>query len=460
MSSTATPHPVVSKRPMVSRQCPPLNGDITIPGDKSISHRSIMFGALSIGKTTIKGLLEGEDVLATAEAFRQMGASIKKQDDGTWVVHGVGLGGLKSPDDVLDMGNSGTSARLIMGILAGHAVTATMTGDASLRKRPMGRVTKPLSTMGACFSGHDINSDKGGRLPITITGTDTLLPTTYETPMASAQVKSAVLLAGLTAGGDTTVIEPTLTRDHTERMLQKFGATVTSETLQNGRQKITIAGRPTLTGCDIQVPADPSSAAFPLVAGALVAGSEITLSNIGQNKTRTGLFDTLLEMGADITITPVQDSNDKGEPLAHMTIKASQLTGVDVPAERASSMIDEFPILAIAAAYAHGKTRFNNVHELRVKESDRLAAVEAGLKANGIEVESGDDWMVIHGTGGNIPGGGTVTTHLDHRIAMSFLIMGMVAQNPVSVDDGNAILTSFPTFTSLMADLGAMIEDV
>ena len=427
---------------------------MTVPGDKSISHRSIMFGALSIGKTTVTGLLEGEDVLATARAFRQMGAHIEKNNDNIWVIHGVGLGGLQSPDDILDMGNSGTSARLIMGILAGHAVNATMTGDGSLRKRPMGRVTDPLSNMGASFQGAD-----GGRLPMTITGTDGILPTTYETPMASAQVKSAVLLAGLTAGGDTTVIEPTLTRDHTERMLQKFGASVTSETLDDGRQKITIAGRPTLRGCDVQVPADPSSAAFPLVAGALVAGSEITLRNIGQNKTRTGLFDTLLEMGANITITPVH-KDSKGEPLADMTIKASHLTGVDVPAERASSMIDEFPVLAIAAAHAHGTTRFNNVHELRVKESDRLAAVEAGLKANGVMVESGEDWMVIHGTGGKIKGGGTVTTHLDHRIAMSFLIMGMVAENPVTVDDGNAILTSFPTFTSLMTDLGAIIEDV
>ena len=448
MSSSKSP------RPMLSRQSPPLKGDITVPGDKSISHRSIMFGALSIGKTTVTGLLEGEDVLATAQAFRQMGADIQKQDDGTWVIHGVGLGGLKSPDDILNMGNSGTSARLIMGILAGHTITATMTGDASLRKRPMGRVTNPLSDMGASFSGGN-----GGRLPITVNGTDMILPTTYETPMASAQVKSAVLLAGLTAGGDTTVIEPTLTRDHTERMLQKFGGTVTSETLPDGRQKITVSGRPNLQGCDIQVPADPSSAAFPLVAGALVAGSEITLRNIGQNKTRTGLFDTLIEMGADITITPVDDGS-KGEPLAHMTVKASKLTGVDVPAERASSMIDEFPILAIAAAHAHGTTRFNNVHELRVKESDRLAAVEAGLKANGVQVESGDDWMVIHGTGGKIAGGGTVTTHLDHRIAMSFLIMGMVAKNPVTVDDGNAILTSFPTFTALMTGLGAIVEDV
>ena len=447
MSSNAKP------QPMLSKKCPPLRGDITVPGDKSISHRSIMFGALSVGKTTVTGLLEGEDVLATARVFRQMGAHINKENDGTWVIHGVGLGGLQSPDDILDMGNSGTSARLIMGILAGHTVTATMTGDASLRKRPMGRVTDPLSTMGASFHGAD-----GGRLPITVTGTDMILPTTYETPMASAQVKSAVLLAGLTANGDTTVIEPTLTRDHTERMLQKFGATVHSEPLSDGRQKITVTGRPTLKGCDIQVPADPSSAAFPLVAGALVAGSEITLRNIGQNKTRTGLFDTLMEMGADITITPVDDGA-KGEPLAHMTVKASPLTGVDVPAERASSMIDEFPILAVAAAHAHGITRFNNVHELRVKESDRLAAVEAGLKANGVTVESGDDWMVIHGRAGKISGGGTVTTHLDHRIAMSFLIMGMVAENPVTVDDGNAILTSFPIFTSLMADLGAVIEN-
>ena len=447
MSSNTTP------KPMLAKKSPALSGDITVPGDKSISHRSIMFGALSIGKTTVKGMLEGEDVLATASAFRKMGADIKKTEDGTWTIHGVGLGGLQSPNDILDMGNSGTSARLIMGIMAGHNITATMTGDGSLRKRPMGRVTIPLSKMGAVFSGSEDN-----KLPMTITGTDSIMPMEYETPMASAQVKSAVLLAGLTAGGDTTVIEPTLTRDHTERMLQKFGANVMSETLSDGRQKITISGRPTLTGCDIQVPADPSSAAFPLVAGALVSGSEITLRNIGQNKTRTGLFDTLIEMGADITITPIDDGS-KGEPLAHMTVKASALKGVNVPAERASSMIDEFPILAIAAAFATGTTRFNNVHELRVKESDRLAAVEAGLKANGITVHSGDDWMEITGTGGNIPGGGVVETHLDHRIAMSFLIMGMVSKSPVTVDDGNAIATSFPIFTSLMADLGAIIEN-
>ena len=438
--------------PLVSHISPPLKGDIMIPGDKSISHRSIMFGAMSVGTTHIKGLLEGEDVLATAQAFRQMGATITKHDDGTWTVQGVGLGGLNNPDTILDMGNSGTSARLIMGILAGHNITATMTGDNSLRKRPMGRVTKPLSAMGAKFSGSD-----DGTLPITIQGTESPLPTVYETPMASAQVKSAVLLAGLTAGGNTTLIEPTLTRDHTERMLQKFGATIHSESLCDGRQKITITGRPTLKGCDIQVPADPSSAAFPLVAGAIVSGSEITLRNIGQNKTRTGLFDTLLEMGADITIAPVNDGS-KGEPIAHMTVKASNLNGVDVPGERASSMIDEFPILAIAAAHATGKTRFNNVHELRVKESDRLAAVEAGLKANGIHVESGEDWMVIHGTGGKIPGGGTVETHLDHRIAMSFLVMGLVSQNPVTVDNGNAIRTSFPTFESLMTGMGAVIK--
>ena len=438
--------------PLISHRSPALRGDITIPGDKSISHRSIMFGALSVGTTHITGLLEGEDVLATAQAFRQMGATITKNNDGTWTVNGVGLGGLNSPDNVLDMGNSGTSARLILGILAGHKVTATMTGDTSLRKRPMRRVTNPLSAMGAMFSGPD-----DGTLPITVQGTDCPLPTTYETPMASAQVKSAILLAGLTARGQTTVIEPTLTRDHTERMLQKFGATVLTTPMPDGRQKITITGRPTLQGCNIQVPADPSSASFPLVAGALVTGSEITLRNIGQNKTRTGLFDTLLEMGADVTITPIADDS-KGEPLAHMTVRASNLNGVDVPPERASSMIDEFPILAVAAAQATGTTRFNNVHELRVKESDRLAAIEDGLIANGIQVQSGDDWMVIHGTGGKIPGCGTVATHLDHRIAMSFLIMGLVSQNPVTVDNGVAIRTSFPSFESLMTGMGAIIK--
>lgn len=444
----------MSPRSITSYSCSPLSGTITVPGDKSISHRAIMLGALAVGKTHITGLLEGEDVLATAQAFRQMGADIVKNPDGSYTVQGVGLGGLQSPDGILDMGNSGTSARLIMGILAGHNVTATMTGDSSLCKRPMGRVTVPLSDTGAVFTGND-----NGTLPITVQGTNTPAPQTYETPMASAQVKSAVLLAGLTAGGDTTVIEPTLTRDHTERMVRQFGGVVQSQDLADGRHKITLSGRTVLQGCDVVVPADPSSASFPLVAGAIVSGSEITLKNIGQNPTRTGLFDTLADMGADLTLTPVANSVEGGEPLADMTIRASNLRGVDVPAERASSMIDEFPILAMAASVATGTTRFNGVGELRVKESDRLSAVQEGLIANGIQVTSGDDWMEIVGVdvqnGGKVAGGGTVATHHDHRIAMSFLILGLVAENPITVDDGSAIATSFPIFESLMTGLGA-----
>ncbi|RED46113.1 3-phosphoshikimate 1-carboxyvinyltransferase [Aestuariispira insulae] len=427
-----------------------LTGTVTVPGDKSISHRSIMLGSMAIGRTTVKGLLEGEDVLSTAAAFRAMGATIEKHEDGTWTVDGVGIGGLQEPDDVLDMGNSGTSARLILGILAGHDITCFLTGDDSLRKRPMGRVINPLSEMGATFE-----SRAGGRLPLMVRGAADVLPITYELPMASAQVKSAVLLAGLSARGKTTVIENKPTRDHTERMLTHFGGEITVEPIEGGGNKITVTGQPELTAADLVVPSDPSSAAFPAVAAAITPGSEVVLPAIGMNPTRSGIFQTLKDMGADLTLS--NERIEGGEPVADITIRHAQLTGIEVPEERAPSMIDEYPVLAVAAAQASGKTVMRGIGELRVKESDRLAVVAEGLRANGITVEEGEDWMIVHGTGGKIPGGGTVTTHLDHRISMSFLVMGLVSEKPVTIDDGQPIETSFPNFLELMTGLGADI---
>ncbi len=437
-------------RPLRASQSGKLIGTVRVPGDKSISHRSIMLGSLAVGRTTISGLLEGEDVLATAAAFRAMGAKIEKHEDGTWTVDGVGLGGLAEPDDVLNMGNSGTSARLILGILAGHPITCFLTGDGSLRKRPMGRVIDPLGRMGATFTSRD-----GGRLPLAVTGAEEVMPIDYELPMASAQVKSAILLAGLNARGQTTVIENKPTRDHTERMLTHFGGKITVEPLDNGGNRITVVGQPELTAADLVVPADPSSAAFPAVAAALVPGSEVTLPAVGMNETRTGLFATLQEMGADVTFA--NEAIEGGEPIADIIVKGGKLKGIEVPAERAPSMIDEYPVLAVAAAFAEGKTVMTGIGELRVKESDRLEAVASGLRANGITVETGDDWMIVHGTGGKIPGGGTVVTHLDHRIAMSFLVMGLVAETPVTVDDGEPIETSFPGFVELINGLGGKI---
>ena len=428
-----------------------LTGTVTIPGDKSISHRSIMLGALAVGRTTVRGLLEGEDVLSTAAAFRAMGASIEKHDDGSWTVDGVGLGGLHEPDDVLDMGNSGTSARLILGILAGHNITCFLTGDGSLRKRPMNRVIVPLSQMGAGFK-----SREGGRLPLMVEGAKDVMPIEYELPMASAQVKSAVLLAGLSARGKTTVIEPKATRDHTERMLSHFGGEIEVAELPDGGKRITVTGQPELTAADLVVPSDPSSAAFPAVAAAITPGSKIHMPTIGMNPTRSGIFQTLEDMGAKVTYS--NERIEGGEPVADITIEYSALNGIEVPEERAPSMIDEYPVLAVAAAQATGKTTMRGIGELRVKESDRLAVVADGLRANGIKVEEGDDWMIVHGTGGQIPGGGTVKTHLDHRIAMSFLVMGLVSEKPVTVDDGSPIETSFPNFLDLMASIGAKIS--
>lgn len=424
----------------------PLTGIASVPGDKSISHRAVMFGALAVGETKVTGLLEGEDVLATAAAFRALGASVERVAEGSWRIRGVGLGGLAEPADVLDMGNSGTAARLILGVLAGHPIRCFLTGDASLRSRPMKRVSDPLNAMGA-----RIETREGGRMPLMIYGAREVLPISYELPVASAQVKSAVLLAGLMARGETTVIEPAATRDHTERMLAHFGATVRREPLGAG-YRISVSGQPELTASDVAVPADPSSAAFPLVAALLVPGSEVHLPAIGMNPTRIGLIETLRDMGGDIEIT--NQRTEGGEPVADLTARYSKLTGIEVPPERAPSMIDEFPILCVAAARATGRTMMRGVEELRVKESDRIAAMADGLRANGVTVEDGPDWMTVEGAASGIPGGAAVTTHLDHRIAMSFFILSLVARDPVIIDDDAPIRTSFPNFLDLMRGLG------
>ncbi|WP_343561080.1 3-phosphoshikimate 1-carboxyvinyltransferase [Kiloniella sp. b19] len=443
-----------SSAPSTLRSTPsgrPLKGEVKVPGDKSISHRSLMFGALALGTTKVHGMLEGEDVLSTAGAMHQLGADITRDDDGVWHVTGRGLGALQEPEDVLDMGNSGTSARLLMGILGSHPITSVMTGDASLRKRPMGRVANPLAEMGVT-----VHCRSGQRLPLMVQGTDKPLPVRYKLPVASAQVKSCILLAGLNTPGETTVIETEHTRDHTEKMLTHFGAEVRVKDTDEGRE-ITVVGQPELKAADVIVPADPSSAAFPTVAALINPGSELRLPAIGMNPHRNGLYITLKEMGADITLE--NERIEAGEPVADLIVRGSNLKGIDVPAERAPSMIDEYPILAIAAAFASGKTVMQGVGELRVKESDRLAAVAAGLKANGVEIEEGDDFLIVHGVGDNNKpaGGGVVETHLDHRIAMSFLVMGTAAETPVTVKDAAAINTSFPGFATLMNNLGTEI---
>jgi 3-phosphoshikimate 1-carboxyvinyltransferase len=411
-----------------------------------------MFGALALGETTVSGLLEGEDVLATAAALRALGAQVAHEGRGQWRVRGFGVGGGSEPDGVLDLGNSGTSARLLSGILASHPFTSFMTGDASLRKRPMQRVIEPLSRMGARFLARE-----GGRMPLAIVGTDEMVPIEYRLPVASAQVKSAILLAGLNTAGETTVIEPEATRDHTERMLRHFGAEVRVAPGENNKGKrITIVGWPELSGRDIFVPGDPSSAAFAVVAACIRPGSDVMVETVGVNPLRAGLYVTLREMGADIAL--VNEREVGGEPVADLRVKGSALKGVDVPAERAPSMIDEYPILAVAAACAEGTTRMLGLAELRAKESDRLASVAAGLQANGVRHEMGADALTVHGTGAAPPGGGTVATHLDHRIAMSFLVLGTAARDGVAVDDGSPIDTSFPGFAALMNAIGANIE--
>jgi len=436
---------------MSSQKCGPLTGEAHVPGDKSISHRALILGALAVGETKITGLLEGEDVLDTAKAMRAFGAEVIDHGGGKWSVHGVGVGGFAEPKQVIDCGNSGTGVRLIMGAMATTPITATFTGDASLNKRPMARVTDPIRALGAQAYGR-----AGGRLPMTIVGAAEPVPLRYTVPMPSAQVKSAVLLAGLNAPGDTVVIEKEATRDHTERMLSGFGATITTEETNEGRV-ITLAGQPELQPQVIVVPRDPSSAAFPVCAALITEGSDVVVPNIGLNPTRAGLFTTLREMGADLSYENPREEG--GEPVADLRARYSPtMQGIEVPPERAASMIDEYPVLSVVAAFAKGATVMRGVKELRVKESDRIEAMASGLRANGIEVEDGPDWWIVHGKGiGQVPGGSRCDTHLDHRIAMSFLILGMASQAPVSIDDGGPIATSFPIFETLMATLGTKI---
>ncbi|MGC8523675.1 MAG: 3-phosphoshikimate 1-carboxyvinyltransferase [Acidibrevibacterium sp.] len=433
---------MVSRRPARG-----LAGVARVPGDKSISHRALMLGALALGESRITGLLEGEDVLRTAAAMRALGAAVTREGDGDWRVAGRGVGGIVEPEDVLDMGNSGTAARLLAGILASHPIFSVLTGDASLRRRPMRRVMTPLAASGATFSAR-----AGGRMPLAIAGTGTALPIAYRLPVASAQVKSAILLAGLNARGITRVEEPVATRDHSENMLRHFGASVSVGDDGEGRV-IELAGLPELRCADITVPGDPSSAAFPLVAALLVPDSAITLPGIGLNPLRTGLFATLEEMGAGIVIENRRISG--GEPVGDLSVRHAALRGVDVPAARAPSMIDEYPILAVAAACARGTTRLRGLAELRVKESDRLAATAALLAGNGVRAAIEDDDLIIHGAGAPPPGGGMVATGMDHRIAMSALVLGLASLAPVAIDDARFIETSFPGFAGLMNGLGA-----
>ena len=436
--------------PLFSAAAPPLSGQVRVPGDKSISHRALMLGALCVGVSTIEGLLEGEDVLATASAMRRLGARVDRRPDGVWVVAGRGVGGLAEADEVLDMGNAGTGARLLMGVVASHPFTSFFSGDASLRSRPMRRVIEPLARMGAAFV-----SRSGGRLPLAVIGAQSPLPITYELPVPSAQVKSAILLAGLNTAGRTTVVEKEATRDHTELMLRHFGAEIVVEHLAGGARAVSLTGHPDLAGRAVAVPGDPSSAAFPAVAALLVPGSEVVLTGIGVNPLRTGLFQTLTEMGADIAFTNLREA--AGEPVADLLVRHSPLSGVDVPASRAPSMIDEYPILAVAASFARGQTRMRGLSELRVKESDRLAAIAGGLAAAGVKVTVDGDDLMVDGDGGPPAGGAAVAVRLDHRIAMAFLVMGMASRQPMSIDDASAIDTSFPGFVPLMNGLGARL---
>ena len=438
-------------QPMTARKAGPLSGRAEVPGDKSISHRALIFGAMAVGETRITGLLEGQDVLDTAKAMRAFGAEVTRHGDGAWSVHGVGVGGFSEPSGVIDCGNSGTGVRLIMGRMATTAMTATFTGDASLRKRPMGRVTDPLSLFGARAYGRS-----GGRLPMTVVGAANPVPVRYATPVASAQVKSAVLLAGLNAPGQTVVIEREATRVHSERMLMGFGATVHVEKTPEGNV-ITLTGQPELRPQTVAVPRDPSSAAFPVCAALVVEGSDIFVPGVSQNLTRNGLYLTLVDMGADILFENPREEG--GEPVADLRVRFGPMKGIEVPPDRAPSMIDEYPILSVVAAFAEGTTVMRGVKELRVKESDRIDAMARGLEACGVRVEEDEDTLIVHGMGpGGVPGGATCATHLDHRIAMSFLILGMASKHPVSVDDASPITTSFPIFAPLMTRLGAALS--
>ncbi|MFF0920972.1 3-phosphoshikimate 1-carboxyvinyltransferase [Rhizobium leguminosarum] len=445
-----------ASKPATARKSAGLTGSVRIPGDKSISHRSFMFGGLASGETRITGLLEGEDVINTGRAMQAMGARIRKEG-AQWVIEGTGNGALLAPDAPLDFGNAGTGVRLTMGLVGTYDFHSTFIGDASLSKRPMGRVLAPLREMGV-----QISASEGDRLPVTLKGPGTPSPIRYRVPMASAQVKSAVLLAGLNTPGVTTVIEPVMTRDHTEKMLQGFGAALSVETDEDGVRTIRLEGRGKLAGQVIDVPGDPSSTAFPLVAALLVPGSDITIVNVLMNPTRTGLILTLQEMGANIEVLNPRLAG--GEDVADLRVRHSELRGVTVPEDRAPSMIDEYPILAVAACFAEGATVMKGLEELRVKESDRLSAVADGLKLNCVDCDEGEDFLIVRGRpdgkGLGNAAGGRVSTHLDHRIAMSFLVMGLASEHPVTIDDAAMIATSFPEFMQLMSGLGAKIEAV
>lgn len=435
----------IAPSPLSAHGASVLAGRVRVPGDKSISHRALMLGALATGRTRITGLLEGEDVLNTANALRALGCPIRRDGD-AWEVLGRGVGGLQEPAGDLDFGNSGTGVRLMLGVIAGHSITARLTGDASLSRRPMGRVLKPLERMGL-----EVLDKSKDTLPLTVRGSADLIPIEYRLPVASAQIKSAVLIAGLHASGETTVIEPAATRDHTERMLNYFGAHVTA-TQRQGLRAVSVKGDAELSGRSVSVPGDPSSAAFLAAAALIVPGSELTIEGVLVNPTRIGLYTTLREMGADVTFTRERDEG--GEPVADIRVRHGKLRGVRVPPERAPSMIDEYPVLACLAAYAAGETRMEGLAELKVKESDRLAATAVGLAANGVAARVDGDTLVVEG-GATVPGGGVVATHLDHRIAMAFLTLGLGADRPVTVDDAGTIATSFPEFRPLMEGLGA-----
>ena len=434
--------------PLTARRSGPLQSRVRVPGDKSISHRALILGALTVGETTVTGLLEGEDVMHTAAAMRALGATVERSGEGVWRIHGVGVGGFAQPAGALDFGNSGTGVRLAIGAVAGCPVTATFDGDASLRKRPMRRVLDPLEKMGARL----LDAAEGGRLPLTLQGATDPIPITYESPVPSAQLKSAVLLAGLAAPGETTVIEAEATRDHTERLLKHFGAKVISKPFGEHGRRVTLQGQPELEAARVAVPADPSSAAFPLAAALIVPGSDIVLEAVMTNPLRTGLLATLREMGANIEELAKRD--DGGEEVADLRVRTSALKGVEVPAARAPSMIDEYPILAVIASFAEGATRMRGLQELRVKESDRLAATADMLRVNGVEVAIEGDDLIVHGKGRAL-GGGEVLTHMDHRIAMAALVMGLASDKEVRIDDSAFIATSFPGFVELMRGLGA-----
>jgi 3-phosphoshikimate 1-carboxyvinyltransferase len=435
--------------PLSSGTAAALNGRLRAPGDKSMSHRALILAALAVGRTRVTGLLEGEDVMRTAAAMGALGAAIRRSDDGAWLIDGVGIGGLAEAEDVLDLGNSGTGARLLMGVVASHGITTFFTGDASLRRRPMARVAEPLQRLGARIIARD-----GGRLPLAVIGAASPLPITYRLPVPSAQVKSAVLLAGLNAPGETIVIEPQPTRDHSERMLRHFGAALVIDDGPEGR-RIALKGQPELKAADLAVPGDPSSAAFPAIAALLVPGSEVVIEGVGVNPLRTGLLDTLAEMGAELSL--LHERIEGGEPVADLRLRSSALRGVAVPAERAPRMIDEYPVLAVAAAFAKGRTVMHGLGELRVKESDRLSAIAQGLTACGVSVAVEGDTLAVDGLGAPPAGGAEIAAKLDHRIAMAFLVLGLAARRPVRIDDGATIATSFPGFVEAMNGLGATI---